>query len=526
MNALTYAKVNGIGYTLYYNSNGAVTSYDIANTQDDKYIAYNADNQPTKIVIGSSINDATGDVIEQFKYNPEGKIYAKRTQWKENGIYKEENTSYIGGLEYTTYQNDYYSSSYKVSISADIKYVTATKPGSSLPNYKSIEYAHLGQDGSIEVVTNESGTIIEQQAFDAYGSRKSLDWQQKIRDWELSEILNNTANHVRVVRGFTGHLQLERTGFIHMGGRLYDPTLGRFLSPDPMVGRPKNSQNWNRYSYVMNNPMKYSDPTGYDAESKCESTLGEGNCSPDSDEDEESADTELIYAYMNGSTEISGYAFDGFSDRARIFGSDNRLGTSYDNGLSYGIQGELSSDGAQKAGTPFVLPAPAAGGTSAGTGIGSRLLSVLKSPLNIVLTASFLTGDSTNRSAYKYVAYTRVNAAGRGYAGRAGGYGTVEQILARTAASPRHRILDGEGYGPLTLAGFSLERGVIRGREQQLIDFFGGAKSVGGTARNMINGVADFNPNRPFYMNSAVGVFGKMPDNSPDRLRLGGSYGQ
>lgn len=61
---------------------------------------------------------------------------------------------------------------------------------------------------------------------------------------------------------------------------------------------------------------------------------------------------------------------------------------------------------------------------------------------------------------------------------------------------------------------------LIRGREQQLIDFYGGARSAGGTARNLINGVADFNPNRPFYMNAARAEFGDLPDNSPDRLRL------
>lgn len=47
-----------------------------------------------------------------------------------------------------------------------------------------------------------------------------------------------------------------------MNGRLYDPVLGRMLSPDPYVQAPGNSQNYNRYSYVLNNPMKYSDPSG------------------------------------------------------------------------------------------------------------------------------------------------------------------------------------------------------------------------------------------------------------------------
>lgn len=48
-----------------------------------------------------------------------------------------------------------------------------------------------------------------------------------------------------------------------MNGRIYDPTLGRFLQADPHIQAPLNSQNYNRYSYVLNNPMSYTDPSGY-----------------------------------------------------------------------------------------------------------------------------------------------------------------------------------------------------------------------------------------------------------------------
>ncbi|SDB45918.1 RHS repeat-associated core domain-containing protein [Pseudidiomarina indica] len=64
-------------------------------------------------------------------------------------------------------------------------------------------------------------------------------------------------------QGFTGHRQMDALGIVHMKGRIYDPTLGRFLQADPFVQEPKNSQNYNRYSYVLNNPMSYTDPSGY-----------------------------------------------------------------------------------------------------------------------------------------------------------------------------------------------------------------------------------------------------------------------
>ncbi|CAC9424010.1 hypothetical protein [uncultured Gammaproteobacteria bacterium] len=51
-------------------------------------------------------------------------------------------------------------------------------------------------------------------------------------------------------------------GFIHMNGRVYDPQIGRFLSADPYIQAPYNTQSYNRYSYVMNNPLKYTDPSG------------------------------------------------------------------------------------------------------------------------------------------------------------------------------------------------------------------------------------------------------------------------
>jgi RHS repeat-associated protein len=44
---------------------------------------------------------------------------------------------------------------------------------------------------------------------------------------------------------------------------VYDPQIGRFLSADPYIQSPYNTQSYNRYSYVMNNPLKYTDPSGY-----------------------------------------------------------------------------------------------------------------------------------------------------------------------------------------------------------------------------------------------------------------------
>ena len=63
-------------------------------------------------------------------------------------------------------------------------------------------------------------------------------------------------------RGYCGHEHIQQFGLINMNARLYDPILGRFLSPDPYVQMPDCSQNYNRYSYCMNSPLMYVDKDG------------------------------------------------------------------------------------------------------------------------------------------------------------------------------------------------------------------------------------------------------------------------
>lgn len=63
-------------------------------------------------------------------------------------------------------------------------------------------------------------------------------------------------------RGFTGHEMLSSLELVHMNARIYDPALDRFLSADPIIQAKGDLQNYNRYSYVINDPLKYTDPNG------------------------------------------------------------------------------------------------------------------------------------------------------------------------------------------------------------------------------------------------------------------------
>src|SRR5690606_974320 len=64
-------------------------------------------------------------------------------------------------------------------------------------------------------------------------------------------------------RGYTGHEMVDEMGIIHMNGRIYDAKLARFLQADPFIQAATNTQNYNRYSYVLNNPLNMTDPSGF-----------------------------------------------------------------------------------------------------------------------------------------------------------------------------------------------------------------------------------------------------------------------
>lgn len=79
----------------------------------------------------------------------------------------------------------------------------------------------------------------------------------------LKTSYTNAPAFVTFSRGYTGHEHIDNFGLINMNGRMYDPSLGRFLSADPIMQNPTSLQGHNRYSYVLNNPLKYTDPSGY-----------------------------------------------------------------------------------------------------------------------------------------------------------------------------------------------------------------------------------------------------------------------
>lgn len=108
--------------------------------------------------------------------------------------------------------------------------------------------------GSITHIASLDGTLVAEYSYDPWG---------RLRDPETLEIYAaGEEPELFLGRGFTGHEHLTWFGLINMNARLYDPLLGRFLSPDPYVQAPDFTQNFNRYSYALNNPLRYTDVTG------------------------------------------------------------------------------------------------------------------------------------------------------------------------------------------------------------------------------------------------------------------------
>ncbi|MBK9990944.1 MAG: hypothetical protein IPP19_09480 [Verrucomicrobia bacterium] len=111
-------------------------------------------------------------------------------------------------------------------------------------------FLHQDALGSVTTVTDEYGRVEQRFAFDAWGARTQT-------------ANTRTTSGGAVTRGFTDHEHLDDFGVIHMNGRVYDPLLGRFLSADPYIQAPGDSQSYNRYSYCINNPVNLTDPSGY-----------------------------------------------------------------------------------------------------------------------------------------------------------------------------------------------------------------------------------------------------------------------
>ncbi len=208
----------------------------------------------------------------QFDYGPSGNRYRQKARNGEQVI----ETLYLGGFEEVKeFKADNQTQpkrtrlNYKLSIGGEVfaivertidheNLVATTAAGGATLDLQStsstsnIWYLHKDQLGSVVRVTSESGSLAVRYWYDPWG-----------RQTEMTILSAGEKFGENSRQGFTGHEQLAMVGLIHMNGRVYDFETGMFLSADPVDLVTGYTQTIGRYAYVQNNPLKYTDPTGY-----------------------------------------------------------------------------------------------------------------------------------------------------------------------------------------------------------------------------------------------------------------------
>lgn len=124
----------------------------------------------------------------------------------------------------------------------------------------------IGRDmqGSITHVMTGSGTLKERYVYDPWGNVTPMDGEYNPTDSIVVSTFDSSSLYSKIIgsHGYTGHESIPGLGIYNANARLYDPITGRFLSPDPLIQDPEFSQNFNRYAYCLNNPLKYTDESG------------------------------------------------------------------------------------------------------------------------------------------------------------------------------------------------------------------------------------------------------------------------
>ncbi|AKJ30753.1 RHS repeat-associated core domain-containing protein [Caldimonas brevitalea] len=224
--------------------------YDAAGRQttgSHRTITYTPFHLPSKIVTSADTTD--------FKYDAFRKRVIKSSASEE--------TAYVGGV----YER-------RKSGGAVVHVVTVMGAERAVAQLVSAEtngvitdrhvlYLHDDRMGSTDAVTDSSGAITDRLKFDPFGSRRN-----PLQLADPTRIPDGVVH-----RGFGGHEADPEAGLTNMGGRIYDPATARFLTPDPFVRTNGSGQARNPYSYVLNNPLAFSDPTGFQ-DARIDKSLG------------------------------------------------------------------------------------------------------------------------------------------------------------------------------------------------------------------------------------------------------------
>ncbi len=227
-----------VGSTTYdYDARGNQTYASSTGSGQARHIRYSAEQQSYEIAVGASQSSPTQRA--QFWYGSDGQRYLREDSG--SGVSGTRRTQYLGSVEIITEAGLTTMRRYVAGVAVqEIKTNTSTKY---------LFHDHLG---SVVRVRDAASGALEGMDFGPFGERRGYADPRGLPTF-------STATN----RGFTGHEMLDGLDIVHMNGRIYDSRIARFLQVDPFVQEPNNPQNFNRYSYLWNNPLNGTDPSGY-----------------------------------------------------------------------------------------------------------------------------------------------------------------------------------------------------------------------------------------------------------------------
>lgn len=225
---------------------------------------YTSFNMPSTIVYGNFITStsSTADRTLTFVYGPEHQRIRQTVSLNGTSTYSAGTNWYLNGIdgqglsyEMEIKANGITEHKHFVSAGGVVFSLFVNRTG-SLGGQPATSTSYFNHDhlGSVVAITDEAGAVVERLAYDPWGKRRYIGGTNDVLDAIVG---------VNTDRGYTMHEHLDEVGIIHMNGRVYDPLVGRFVSADPFIQHPEDLQSHNRYSYVLNNPLALTDPSGY-----------------------------------------------------------------------------------------------------------------------------------------------------------------------------------------------------------------------------------------------------------------------
>ena len=237
------SSITGLNLTYQYDDNGNVTSDGL------RTLEYTSFDKPRSIT--------QQGMTTEYKYGPNlERLYRKDVK---NGVVKE-TWNIAGGMLELTKEGQKTERRHYVGSNTTIVHKVQANQGiieEKLFNVKD----HLG---SVVLQSNGQGYVLQRYRYNPYGEQETIYNAVDLGTITLPVEINWSGYVDK--KGFTGHDHIYEMDLIHMGGRVYDHTTGRFLQGDIVVQLSGFSNAYNRYAYVLNNPLSYTDPTGYEYE--------------------------------------------------------------------------------------------------------------------------------------------------------------------------------------------------------------------------------------------------------------------